>query len=300
MKFGKSPEFNIPDRNSERFREEDRLEVDDLLMLKKDYPPLRDWPKFYGEGEYNHVEFIEWIDDVKKQFHMHDRVIIPKLTTLFQGLAKEWYKAKRKVASDNDLESWDFWKQEINKKFGSQKWKQTMARAFEKDYFTSGTVKEPLKWLLQQKKRMDAAWPGLDQEEIMSRIVYQCSGDIRHAVKSRLPIEAEFDEFMEQFTETISDISRNRTSTVNIKTYSRIEQNKDDYRNNQIKQVDMKRPIKPEDKGKGKEITCNICGKAGHKAPDCRSKKGINNVDVEQNEENPHESDNNSAGESDN
>ncbi|KAG0147288.1 hypothetical protein CROQUDRAFT_91542 [Cronartium quercuum f. sp. fusiforme G11] len=38
---------------------EEMIQSSLLKQLKKDYPTAKDWPKFKGEGEYNHLEFIK-------------------------------------------------------------------------------------------------------------------------------------------------------------------------------------------------------------------------------------------------
>ena len=44
--------------------------MDKLFM--KDLPPTSSWMTFSGEGEYEHMEFIDWVDRLKTDFHMTD------------------------------------------------------------------------------------------------------------------------------------------------------------------------------------------------------------------------------------
>jgi len=125
----------------------------------------------------------------------------------------------------------------------------------------------------------------------MSKILYQCSVEMRHAVKSRLPINSEFDEFMEQFTETVSDISKNKIPQDLTRPLVKNDPSKDGYRNSMAKQIEQKQATKPDEKVKGKEPTCFNCGKTGHRAPECKSKnKGINNLEAEPSTDNEEES----------
>ncbi len=37
-----------------------------LKLLRKDMPAVKDWKKFDGQGEYNHLVFIDWITKLQK------------------------------------------------------------------------------------------------------------------------------------------------------------------------------------------------------------------------------------------
>ncbi|MBW0494409.1 hypothetical protein O181_034124 [Austropuccinia psidii MF-1] len=57
----------------------------------KDIPKLEEWPKFFGEGKYNHIEVIRAIDMLQEDFHTIDQIIVGKLPSLFTRTAKKWY-----------------------------------------------------------------------------------------------------------------------------------------------------------------------------------------------------------------
>ncbi|MBW0574967.1 hypothetical protein O181_114682 [Austropuccinia psidii MF-1] len=42
----------------------------------KDIPKFEEWPKFSGEGEYNHIEFIRTIDMLQEDFDIPDEIIM--------------------------------------------------------------------------------------------------------------------------------------------------------------------------------------------------------------------------------
>ncbi|MBW0501472.1 hypothetical protein O181_041187 [Austropuccinia psidii MF-1] len=42
----------------------------------KDIPKLEEWPKFSGEGEYNHIELIRTINMVQEDFNIPDELIV--------------------------------------------------------------------------------------------------------------------------------------------------------------------------------------------------------------------------------
>ncbi|MBW0503966.1 hypothetical protein O181_043681 [Austropuccinia psidii MF-1] len=65
------------------------------LICAKDIPKLEEWPKFSGEGEYNHIEFIRATDMLQEDFHIPDQIIVGKLHSLFTRTAKKWYNKMR-------------------------------------------------------------------------------------------------------------------------------------------------------------------------------------------------------------
>ena len=46
---------------------EDLVQIALLKQLRKDYTSLKDWPRFNGEGEYSHNEFIDWVDQTVQE-----------------------------------------------------------------------------------------------------------------------------------------------------------------------------------------------------------------------------------------
>ena len=53
-------------------------------------PKNSDWPTFSGEGEYEHTECIEWIDTLKSEIDLNDRIIILRLNLLSKSSSNEW------------------------------------------------------------------------------------------------------------------------------------------------------------------------------------------------------------------
>ncbi|MBW0590570.1 hypothetical protein O181_130285 [Austropuccinia psidii MF-1] len=94
-------EPHIP-RHSTPFTEE-KLSVTEILtpllgenvISSKDIPKLEEWPKFSGEGEYSHIEFIRAIYMLQEDFHIPDEIIVGKLHFLFTKTAKKWYYKMR-------------------------------------------------------------------------------------------------------------------------------------------------------------------------------------------------------------
>jgi hypothetical protein len=46
-----------------------------------------DWPRFSGQGKYDHMDFIHWIDTAKRDSLVPDMAIILKLLTILEGVA---------------------------------------------------------------------------------------------------------------------------------------------------------------------------------------------------------------------
>ncbi|MBW0564744.1 hypothetical protein O181_104459 [Austropuccinia psidii MF-1] len=59
------------------------------VISEKDIPKLEEWPKFSGEGEFNHIKFIRTIDMLREDFHIPYKIIVGKLHSLFTRTAKK-------------------------------------------------------------------------------------------------------------------------------------------------------------------------------------------------------------------
>ncbi|KAI7956385.1 hypothetical protein MJO29_007784 [Puccinia striiformis f. sp. tritici] len=149
--------------------------------LSKDAPKVKDWPKFTGEGEYNHVEFIKTIDMFQEDFELRDIDITGKFCLIFQHSAKKWYLMIRKI---HGKQPWAWWKEQINTKWGNAAWVYRMEEAFDKAHFEPGTSK-PLVWFSKQKDRLSAIFPDMSESGLHERILKKCGGDLEHAVKCR-------------------------------------------------------------------------------------------------------------------
>jgi hypothetical protein len=63
---------------------------------------------------------------------MKDYMIVSRLGILLTKPAKNWYIHMRE---SNGTHLWEWWKEQIRKKFGTSQWKWRMQKKFEKDYF---------------------------------------------------------------------------------------------------------------------------------------------------------------------
>ena len=57
----------------------------DPSLLNKLFPPIKDWEKFSGEGEYDHINFIKYIEHILKVYRAPDEAILTILPRLFEG-----------------------------------------------------------------------------------------------------------------------------------------------------------------------------------------------------------------------
>lgn len=125
-------------------------------------PPIKEWTKFSGEGDYGHINFIEYINRILTVYRAPDDAILTRLPRLFEGVAFDWFISKQATMGQ---QSWPAWKELIKQQFGTRLWEKKMCRAIENDYFDR-VKHNPHQWCLNQKKRIECIYPKLDQEQI--------------------------------------------------------------------------------------------------------------------------------------
>ncbi|MBW0471669.1 hypothetical protein O181_011384 [Austropuccinia psidii MF-1] len=79
-------------------------------VLKK-IPKLKEWPRFSGEKEYDHMEFIRGIHMIKEDFEVPERLVTETFTTLFTRLAHIWCINLRQA---HGHQSWTWWKTKLS------------------------------------------------------------------------------------------------------------------------------------------------------------------------------------------
>ncbi|MBW0541997.1 hypothetical protein O181_081712 [Austropuccinia psidii MF-1] len=92
-------------------------------VCAKDIPKLEEWPRFSGEGEYNHIKLIRTIDLLKEDFHITDEIIVGKLHSFFTRTAKKSYC---KMRIDHGKHRWPWWKCEMITKWANNSWRVKM------------------------------------------------------------------------------------------------------------------------------------------------------------------------------
>ncbi|MBW0532486.1 hypothetical protein O181_072201 [Austropuccinia psidii MF-1] len=63
---------------------------DKKQVLMKESPQHKKWPKFTGEGEYDHMSFIKTIDMFQEDYSITDESITAIIQYLFQKLQKDF------------------------------------------------------------------------------------------------------------------------------------------------------------------------------------------------------------------
>lgn len=260
---------NIPITELKEDKEEPtNMDSKELHQILKILPPVADWPKFSGEGEYDHISFIKYIDHMLSSYKLPGSIALMRLPRLFEGVALDWFVTK---SENKDIKDWDTWKTLIKDQFGTRLWKKKMIKIFESDFFDPLKDK-PHKWCLQQKKRLDCAYPNLDPDEVNERILGQCKGSLEHDIKCRLNINEDLTHLISIMEEVVESKNLKKKYKDNCMIKTKIEK--------ELPKVEepltTKRAV-PE---------CYNCGEKGHKKPECLNlRKKINLIDVESGEE---------------
>ncbi|MBW0568342.1 hypothetical protein O181_108057, partial [Austropuccinia psidii MF-1] len=118
----------------------------------QDIPILEEWPTFSGEGEYNNMEFMKKIDNLKEDFNIPDEYISSRLHSLFTKSAKKWYN---KIRQDHGKHSWPWWKEQTTSKWENDSGRLKMENSFEEAIFNIERDR-PVPWFLKQKDRLTA------------------------------------------------------------------------------------------------------------------------------------------------
>ena len=69
-------------------------------------PPITDWPKFSGEGEYYHISFMKYIDHHIISSGLPETIALVRFPRLFEGVALDWFISKRELVGDAPWEDW--------------------------------------------------------------------------------------------------------------------------------------------------------------------------------------------------
>jgi hypothetical protein len=222
-----------------------------------------DWPKFSGQGEYDHMDFIHWIDTAKRDSMVPDKVIFLKLLTILEGVALSWYKSMRLTIHTNN---WTYWRQAIINKFSTSNWKRKKQLAFEKDRFVPGET-AVADWVTCQYKRLIAFEPNISPESINFKLFGLVSGEVEYAAKTAMPqtggdISTVINVLEDIVDETRLSRYRNQPRLASAQTGKPLESNKT-----------------PDKQKASKELKCWVCNTAGNTSRSCPKK--INTVQTE-------------------
>ncbi|MBW0506170.1 hypothetical protein O181_045885 [Austropuccinia psidii MF-1] len=97
----------------------------------KHLPEASSWPKFFGRGEYDHMELIYYIDELFIDVpSIPDYWITARLNTAFQGHASIWYTEMKEI---HGRRNGPWWKSQIIQKYSNGTWIWQMTMSFEND-----------------------------------------------------------------------------------------------------------------------------------------------------------------------
>ncbi|MBW0466291.1 hypothetical protein O181_006006 [Austropuccinia psidii MF-1] len=92
---------------------------DDMSYSKKEalkqLPEASSWPKFSGTGEYDHMEIIDYIEELFIDVpSIPDYWITARFNTEFKGHASIWYTEMKEI---HGRRNWPLWKSQIIQKY---------------------------------------------------------------------------------------------------------------------------------------------------------------------------------------
>ncbi|KNZ55621.1 uncharacterized protein VP01_262g3, partial [Puccinia sorghi] len=237
------------------------------LDLLKENPPTSSAPFILAKSEQPDTSLTNLIDvdkEVRKQI-----IIVSRLNLLFKNSASEWYKG---LKNSFGLQTWDWWKKQIDLKFGNATWRRRVQKAFYTSRFDASATPVAA-WVTKQYKRIKSIEPYLNIEQINIKLLDLCDGEVAYAVKCALDT-------------THADIS----TLINVLQEIVDQTNLGKKPKNRFVPSNTSPSEKPKiysDKPKSyADIKCNNCGLKGHIAKDCRRKKSVNNL-VEQPDSDP-------------
>ncbi|MBW0495730.1 hypothetical protein O181_035445 [Austropuccinia psidii MF-1] len=112
-------------RSPSQYQDGDGMSYSEKESLKQ-FPEASSWPKFYGTGEYDHMELIYYIYglfiDVPS---IPDYWITARLNTAFKGHASIWYTEMKEI---HGRRNWPWWKSQIIQKYCHNAVCQTSAK----------------------------------------------------------------------------------------------------------------------------------------------------------------------------
>ncbi|MBW0535453.1 hypothetical protein O181_075168 [Austropuccinia psidii MF-1] len=104
------------ERSPSQYQDGDNIYYSEKEALKQ-LPEASSWPKFFGTGEYDHMELIDYIDglfiDVPS---IPDNWITARINTAFKGNASIWYTEMKDI---HGRRNWEWWKSQILQKYSN-------------------------------------------------------------------------------------------------------------------------------------------------------------------------------------
>ncbi|MBW0523870.1 hypothetical protein O181_063585 [Austropuccinia psidii MF-1] len=244
---------------------EDLSHQDKNKVLMKEAPQLKEWPTFTGEGEYDHMSFINAIDMLQEHYSIPDELITARLHSLFAKYAKRWYYGIRKTNGKNTC-SW--WKQEIITKWDNDAWRYKIENSFENSLFDPEKNKL-LTCFLKHVERLNSLYPEMSQTTVHIEILKKCGGALKHALRSRCIEPCSTGEYINALKDIVTRVKIGRAwKKLDIKSPNKQFTKKDKQRET----------FKPNTSNSHEKRKCHKCGGIGHIANNCLKKAKINEI----------------------
>ncbi|MBW0534263.1 hypothetical protein O181_073978 [Austropuccinia psidii MF-1] len=117
-------------RSPSKYHNGDNMSYSEKEALKK-LPEPSSWLKFSGTGEYDHMELIDYIDELFIDVPgIPDHWITARLNTEFKGHASIWYTEMKEI---HGRRNWPWWKSQIIQKYSNGTWMWQKTMPFEND-----------------------------------------------------------------------------------------------------------------------------------------------------------------------
>ncbi|MBW0495589.1 hypothetical protein O181_035304 [Austropuccinia psidii MF-1] len=111
------------------------------------------WAKFSETGEYDHMELIDYIDELFIDVsRIPDYWITSILNTAFEGNASLWYTEIKEI---HGRRSWPCLRSQIIKKYSNGTWIWQKTMSFENDKYS--VDKDPYELCLRESKRLNVS-----------------------------------------------------------------------------------------------------------------------------------------------
>ncbi|MBW0525802.1 hypothetical protein O181_065517 [Austropuccinia psidii MF-1] len=222
---------------------------DNVQVLMKEAPQLKEWPKFTGEEDYS----------------IPYELITARLHSLFEKSEKRLYYGIRQT---NGKITWSWWKQEIITKWANDACRYKIENAFENSFFDPDKDK-PLTWFLKQVETLNELYPEMSQKMAHMKILKKFGGDLENALRSRCIEPCSTEEYINALEDVVKRTKIGRTwGKLEIKSPNKPFMKKDK----------SKEAFKPNTSNNNEQRKCHKCGGIGHLANNCLKKAKINEI----------------------
>ncbi|MBW0582829.1 hypothetical protein O181_122544 [Austropuccinia psidii MF-1] len=190
-------------RSPSQYQDGDGMSYSEKEALKQ-LPEASSWPKFSVTGEYDHMELIDYIDELFIDVpSIPDYWITARLNTQSEGHASIWYTEMKEI---HGRRNWPWWKSQIIQKYSNGTWIWQKTMSFENDKYSVDI--DPYEWCLRRSKRLKAIDPQMNIQMRNHKLLTKLPGELEHAVKCRV-------EFKDKPKERVAEVANKRNSCNN-------------------------------------------------------------------------------------